>query len=105
MPPLARPEAEGARSQLAAQNDLFDEATALKRSGDFSAALAGFERFLARYPSSPLAENAAAERMRLLGSMGGPTNQARAVAAAKDYVARYPAGFAKADAEAILGKN
>ena len=70
----------------------------LKRGGDVAQAIAAFERFLARYPSSYLAENAAAERMKLLAS-SDPT---RAVAAARQYLAKYPAGFARDDAKALL---
>lgn len=86
-----------ARSQLAAQNDLFDEAMRLKRSGEAGAAVAKLDRLLASYPSGPLAESASAERMRLLGS----TDKARASAAAREYLRRHPRGFARAEAEAI----
>lgn len=87
-----------ASSQLTEQNDLFAEAVAAKRRGAVAQAIATFERFLAKYPSSPLAESAMAERMRLL--RGG--DRARAQAAAREYLARFPSGFARADAQAIL---
>ena len=45
-----------------------------------------------------LAENAAAERMKLLAS----TDPRKATAAASQYLARYPSGFARAAAESIL---
>jgi hypothetical protein len=94
-PPLLTP---AAASDLAAQNDLFAEGIAAKNRGDAAAAVAAFERFLARYPESALAENAAVERMKLLGS----TEAGRA--AARDYLARYPAGFARSVADAMLAR-
>lgn len=87
-------------SMLTEQNDLFAEAVAAKRRGSTAQAIATFERFLAKYPSSPLAESAMAERMRLL--RGG--DRARAQAAAREYLARFPNGFARADAQAILAE-
>lgn len=86
-----------AASKLTQQNNLFAEAVAAKRAGDTRGALAAFNRFLAGYPASPLAESAAAERMRLLRSVASPT----AVVAARQYLGRYPNGFAHAEAEAI----
>lgn len=85
-------------SSLGEQNDMFADAMAAKRRGDTGEALADFDRFLARYPSSPLAESATVERMRLLrGADAG-----RAPGAARQYLGRYPNGFARAEAEAIL---
>ena len=86
-------------STLASQNALYAEALAQKRSGDAPGALATFEQFLAAYPQSPLAESAAAQRMKLLRSMDPP----RAVLAARAYLRDYPDGIARTDAEAILG--
>jgi FecR protein len=85
-------------SRLGEQNDLFAAAIAARRRGDASGALAALDRFLASYPASPLAEGATVERMRLLHS----TSPERAAAAAREYIARYPGGFARAEAEAIL---
>jgi hypothetical protein len=90
---------ERPRSDLAAQNDLFDHGVDAKRRGDTATALASFQELLTKYPSSPLAEAAAAERMKLLALTGGPS----AEGAARSYLARYPAGFARSDAERILG--
>jgi len=84
-----------APTDLAAQNDLFAEGIAKKRLGDREGAVATFDRLLAKWPGSPLAENAAAERMRLAG---GP----RAVGYAKAYLARFPNGFAAKEARAIV---
>ena len=88
-------------STLAEQNDRFSAAIAAKRSGDASGAIAAFERFVAAYPTSPLAESALVERMKLLAS----TDRARGAAAARQYLARYPGGFARADAEAIAAEG
>jgi hypothetical protein len=85
-------------STLAEQNDLFAEAIVAKRRGESQAALASFDRFLSTYPSSPLAQSAAVERMRLLRTM----KSARAPGAARQYLTRYSNGFARTEAEAIL---
>jgi ferric-dicitrate binding protein FerR (iron transport regulator) len=86
---------------LRSMNDLFEQAVAAKRRGDKKAALALFERFESQYPQGALAESAAAERMKVLASMDAPS----AAAAARKYLARYPNGFAKSQAEAILAKG
>lgn len=88
-------------STLADQNDLFGAAASAKRRGDTRGALAALDRFLATYPASPLAESAAVERMRILQGVA----PGRALAAAKDYLARYPKGFAHAEAEAIVSET
>jgi hypothetical protein len=88
-------------SSLADQNDAFAEALALKNGGQDDAAALAFERFVARYPSSNLAESAAVERMKLLLV----TDRARGVAAAAQYLRRYPNGFAQADARAAVAGN
>jgi ferric-dicitrate binding protein FerR (iron transport regulator) len=85
-------------SSLGEQNDMFADAMAAKRRGDTGEALADFDRFLARYPGSPLSESAMVERMRLLRS----ADSAHASTAARQYLGRYPNGFARAEAEAIL---
>jgi len=100
-PPFARPLAGGRAvhvSALAEQNDLFAEGTTAKRRGDVPGAVSAFDRLLAKYPACPLAESASVERMRLLRG----TAPTRAVVLAQQYLARYPAGFARAEAEAIV---
>jgi hypothetical protein len=98
-PPSAAPAITASvASSLAEQNDLFAEAIVAKRGGESRVALTAFDRFLAMYPSSPLAQSAAVERMRLLRGAQSP----RALGAARQYIARYPGGFARAEAEAIL---
>ena len=92
------PAAAAPASSLGEQNDMFADAMAAKRRGDTGEALADFNRFLARYPASPLAESATVERMRLLRT----ADPGRATTAARQYLGRYPNGFARAEAEAIL---
>jgi ferric-dicitrate binding protein FerR (iron transport regulator) len=99
MPPASRPLAAGRPvSALAEQNDLFAKAATARRRGDVPGAVAAFDRLLDEYPACPLAEGAAVERMRLLRS----TAPGRAVTLAQQYLVRYPRGFARAEAEAIV---
>lgn len=85
------------RGALAEQNDLFARATAARRRGDEAAAVAAYEELLARHPGGSLAEAATVERMRALEKL----DHGRAVAAARAYLARYPRGFARAEAAQI----
>jgi hypothetical protein len=85
-------------SSLVEQNDLFAAALASKQAGDVGAAIERFAAFTSRYPASPLAESAAAHRMKLLRGV----DPARATAAARAYLARWPDGFARSEAEGIL---
>lgn len=82
-------------SDLAEQNDVFAEATLKKRNGDRAGAVAAYGRLLTRWPGSALAETAAIERMRLLEGAGRRD-------AAKAYLARWPLGSARSEAEAVL---
>jgi FecR protein len=86
------------RSELAAQNDLFGVAVRAKRRGQGTQAVRIFERFTRQYPASPLTESAVVQRMKLLGVI----DAVAARRAATDYLARYPAGFARVDALHIL---
>jgi hypothetical protein len=85
-------------SDLAAQNDAFASATAARRAGQLSSAVTRLEALLASYPNGPLTEDATAERMKLLREL----DAVRAQEAARGYLSRYPRGFARADARAIL---
>ena len=58
----------GGPSALTRQNDLFAEGVALRRQGDVGGALRAYQELITRFPSSPLAENAMVERMRLLST-------------------------------------
>jgi len=85
-------------SALAEQNDLFAQAMAAKRHGDAQGAVSAFDRLVTKYPACALTESASVERMRLLRT----TAPERAVVVAQQYLARYPTGFARAEAEAIV---
>lgn len=85
-------------STLAEENNLFAEGMLARRNGQLALALIKMDRLLETYPSGHLAENAAAERIRLLRVL----DPARAPLAARQYLKQYPAGFARADAEATL---
>jgi ferric-dicitrate binding protein FerR (iron transport regulator) len=93
--PTAVIDAERA-SALAPQNDLFAEGVARGRQGDTGGALRAYQELISRFPSSALAENAMVERMRLLGA------SADGSAEAKRYLARYPRGFAVAEAKKLV---
>jgi ferric-dicitrate binding protein FerR (iron transport regulator) len=87
-----------AGSALAAANELFARAESANKHGDAKGAVVLFDRLLAEHPSTPLAEPATVERMRALDTY----DRGRAVSAARDYLAKFPHGFARAEAEAIL---
>jgi outer membrane protein assembly factor BamD (BamD/ComL family) len=97
----AGPPPGATRSQLAEQNDLYASAIAARERGDSAAAIALFERLVLKYPAAPLAESAWAERMKIFAT----TDPRRAIDAAREYLARYPVGFARADAETILSRE
>ena len=90
-----------ASSDLAAQNALFAEASAARRRGDTATAIATYERLAARHPTSPLAESAFVERMRLLAA----SDPRRGAEVARAYLARYPRGFARAEASELASKD
>ncbi|MGH7439272.1 MAG: FecR domain-containing protein [Polyangiaceae bacterium] len=91
-------EAPSRASDLAGQNDLFAQGKAAWRRGDGSGALAAYDHLLARYPGGQLAESAWVERMRVLRSIAPD----RAPACAREYLARYPSGSARPEAEALV---
>ncbi len=100
--PSARkaPEAPASKSDLAEQNTLFSEAMTSKRRGEPHAAIRSLDTLIERHPHSPLREAAEAERMKLLAA----SKSDGAAAAARAYLARYPNGFAAADAKLILDR-
>jgi hypothetical protein len=85
-------------SVLPEVNALFGQAMAARQRGDIRGSVMLLDRLLARYPSAQLAEGASVWRMRLLKASGS----ARAVPAAKRYLAAYPKGYERAEAEAIV---
>lgn len=86
------------KSDLSLQNDLFRQATEARARGDVAVAIKRFDELLARYPGGPLAETAFVERMRTLSAMGS----AEAQPAAREYLRRYPNGFAHTEADRAL---
>jgi thioredoxin-like negative regulator of GroEL len=95
----SEPVARAASSDLGLQNDLFALALTAKAEGKNTKALSALGQLLQRWPRSALAENARAEKMRLLAQMG---RKAAAVWAARDYLAYHPSGFAHAEATSLL---
>lgn len=93
----ARPTAATA-SDLAAQNALYADAMAARRRSENATALATLDRLLGEHPRSPLREAAEAQRMKILADVDRP----KAIAAARAYLAAYPNGLARRDAEALL---
>jgi len=87
-------------SVLGAQNDLFAAAVHARRQGDAMEALRLFSAFIQRYPRSPLYEHALAQKMKLLVT----TDPWAASEAASEYLARFPAGFARGEARALQGR-
>jgi TolA-binding protein len=86
-----------ARSLIAEQNAIFQRGVEAQRQGDTAEALAAYAELIERFPSSPLSENAAVARIRL--SVG--VDAARARREAASYLARYPRGFARLEAQRI----
>jgi hypothetical protein len=96
--PAPAPEPLPEASSLAAQNDLFAQASGLKRHGDAPGAIALYEHLIEAWPNGPLAESAAVERMKLVAE----ENHADGVRAARAYLTRYPRGFAKEEARRLI---
>lgn len=92
-----KPSSASASSTLAEQNALFARAIAAKQRGDGSDAIADFDKLLTTYPGSPLAESAAAERMRAWNAI----DKRRGAEAARYYLKRWPDGLVRAEAQAI----
>lgn len=89
-----RPKTAPSGTALTEQNALYTDAAAAKKRGDRATALQLYDRLLTKYPASSLAESATVERMRLLS---GPAR----TAASRAYLAKYPNGFARAEAMKI----
>ena len=83
--------------RLARQNELYQAAITLQRSGDVNGAVKKLEAVLVD-PRSPLAETALAQKMRWLAA----TNREAARDVARAYLERFPMGFGRADAETLV---
>jgi len=82
-------------SSLSEQNKLFQAAMDARRRGDNARALALLNQLLARYPGSPLEQDARVERFRALKRLGRGEQATRA---ARRYLADHPEGFARDEA-------
>jgi hypothetical protein len=83
---------------LAEENRLFQLGLSARNAGDPAAAAEAFATLLARYPRSVLAEQALAERFRALERSG---RVSAAIVSARRYLASYPRGFARTEAERL----
>jgi ferric-dicitrate binding protein FerR (iron transport regulator) len=106
-PALAAPPARARRgrtapSELAAQNRLLEAAELAQKSGLPMLAVERLDALISRYPDAELAHNARVERFRVL-SLAGRRSEAHA--AARDYLAQHPNGFARAEAERLLAER
>jgi hypothetical protein len=88
-------------SALAAQNDLFAAGVRARRQRQPLEAARLFGALASRYPDGPLVEGATVERMRALSLVDADA----ASRAARDYLARFPAGFARADAQELASRS
>jgi hypothetical protein len=100
--PVVAPKPGGAArtsdGTLAEENRLFQSGLSARNAGDPAAAAEAFATLLARYPRSVLAEQALAERFRALERAGRVSS---AIVSARRYLASYPRGFARAEAERL----
>jgi hypothetical protein len=84
-------------SSLAVENDLFAAAVRTRNAGRLSDAAAMFGRLIDDHPKSPLLESAMVQRMRLLATV----DRAASVSLAHTYLARFPGGAARPEAERL----
>jgi hypothetical protein len=96
----ASPQRSTESGTLAEENRLFEAGLAARNAGDHAGAADAFAGLLARYPRSVLREQALAEQFRALERAG---RSSAATIAARRYLAGYPSGFARADAERVTG--
>lgn len=83
---------------LAEENRLFQAGLTARNAGNFAGAADTFSTLLSRYPRSNLREQALAGEFRALDRAG---RASAAVIAARRYLASYPSGFARVDAERV----
>ena len=98
-PPRSTTAAAG--SLLATQNDLFADGVRAKRENRPRDAAAAFTRLIDSFPHGPLLESATVQRMKALVAV----DPAAARRAASDYLAHFPNGFARADAELLIVRS
>jgi hypothetical protein len=98
VPRAARVARQAESGTLREENTLYQAALSARNSGDSVGAADAFALLLARYPRSVLREQALAGQFRALDRAG---RSSAATVAARRYLASYPNGFARADAERI----
>lgn len=86
-------------SELAAQNQLLEDAEQARRSGLPLLATRHLDALIRRYPDAELAHNARVSRLRLLRQLG---REEQAIEAAEEYLERYPEGFAREEARQVI---
>jgi ferric-dicitrate binding protein FerR (iron transport regulator) len=86
-------------SSLAEENAALQRAMQAARAGQDERSLALLNEFLARYPRSPLAQNARVERFRTLARLGRNDAASRD---ARRYMAEHPGGFASDEARDLV---
>lgn len=101
-PSVVAPAAEASSASLAVQNELFQSAVRAARRGDDEGALRQFDSLLERFPQSPLAADSLVRKFRTLARL---KRAAESAAAAREYLERYPQGFAAAEAEKIASST
>ncbi|HTV23773.1 MAG TPA: FecR domain-containing protein [Polyangiaceae bacterium] len=89
-------------SELAAQNQLLEDAELARRNGSSLLALRQLDTLIQRFPDAELAHNARVQRFRLLQQLG---RDADAAEAARDYLEHHPQGFARAEARELLSPS
>jgi hypothetical protein len=88
-------------SLLATQNDLFAAGVRARREGRPRDAVAAFTQLIDAFPHGPLLESATVQRLKVLAAI----DPAAAARAAADYLARFPTGFARADAQLLIVRS
>ena len=88
--------ARTAESTLAEQNRLYQSALEARRRGDDARAVSILNDLLARFPQSPLTQEARIERLRCLDRLG---DHGGAAAEARKYLVDYPEGFGRDEAK------
>jgi hypothetical protein len=86
-------------SSLAEENRLLKAAMSARQQGDTRRAAELAAELAARFPGSPLVEEARVERMRALAGSPAGASEARS------YLADYPRGFARDEANRLLGSS
>jgi hypothetical protein len=99
--PATTPVPPANASDLTAQNDLFAAAVRAKKTGELREAARLFGKLMDEHPRGPLVESAAVQRMKALASV----DPAAGGRAAREYLARFPGGFARSDAEALASRS